>query len=158
MDFQAERLKAKWLLIAIAGFIISGCLSWVELKYAVWGVAAQGRVIEVRQTYEVGGRGRHIPKQNVHYTFRDISGQFHDEHENMSVNFKVPEKLIAIQYLPGVKNSPRIKIWKYQIPVWIFLGCIVLVSIGIARLAYEANSPPSYGKKRAKRANHPRAI
>lgn len=157
MDIQAERLKAKWLLIAIAGFIITGCLSWVELKYAIWGVSTYGNIIEVRETYEVGSRGRHIPKQNVHYSFEDRVGQLHDEHENVSMKFPIPAEKIAVQYLPGVKNSPRIRSWTYQIPVWIFTGCILFLAVVLARLAHEASSPPSYGKKRAKRADRAKA-
>ena len=69
MDSENELARAKWLLLSIGLFLITGCMSWGEFMYLVAGNDAQAEVVKA---FETTRRGR--TRLTVEYTFSEPDG------------------------------------------------------------------------------------
>ena len=95
-----------WALLLIL-FLVSGWLSCRELKYAAWGRSATADVVRVRKYKE---RRRYDPDEiamaDVRYQWTDTDdGQRRDGVLLLAEDAPAEGDVIAIDYLPGVKDS-----------------------------------------------------
>jgi hypothetical protein len=145
MDEEEELAKLKWILIAGIAFLVTGYLSFQELKFAVWGTTAEATVT---RTFETSSGSRRRPKLllAVEYTFSDEEGQHHSERDDVPSSWPTPGPKVTIQYMPGVEDSSRLEGHSSQVAVWIFFGCCVWLAYSgfqLYQLASEAvDGPP----------------
>ncbi|HPF39317.1 MAG TPA: hypothetical protein P5081_01135 [Phycisphaerae bacterium] len=104
-DEESGRLGL-WAFLVIL-FLLSGWLSCRELKYAAWGRSANADVVRVnkyidRRKYEFD----EIPMADVRYQWTDADdGQRKDGVLLRAEDAPAEGDIIAIEYLPGVKDS-----------------------------------------------------
>ncbi|MFK7778754.1 MAG: hypothetical protein QM501_11670 [Gimesia sp.] len=149
MDDEEEELaKLKWILIAGIAFLVTGYLSFQELKFAVWGTTAEANVTRTFET-RASRRSRLLA---VEYTFTDKEGKHHSERDDVPIDWPTPGPKVNIQYMPGVEDSSRLEGHSSKIAVWIFFGCCVWLGYSgfqLYQLASEAvDGPPRRYKKR----------
>ncbi|MCA9018312.1 MAG: hypothetical protein KDA77_23525, partial [Planctomycetaceae bacterium] len=126
MDQDEELAKLKWILAAGVAFLVTGYLSFQELKYAVWGTTTEATVTRTFET-STGSRRRSKMLLAVEYTFTDKEGQSHNERDDVPIDWPTPGPKVNIQYLPGVEDSSRLEGHSSKVAVWMFLGCCVLL-------------------------------
>lgn len=136
------------LLIALAAFLASGYYSYQEMKYLIWGETTQAKVTGASEVINLGKRNRGKPLLGVEYTYTDSAGQTVNEKENVSLDTKIENGTLEIQYLPGVADSSRYVGKSRLFTLFIFLGCLTwLVYMGF-KLAKEANEPMQVQRRR----------
>lgn len=147
IDEDAELKKMVWILIVVVAFLVTGYLSFKELKYAVWGATAEATVTNTFDT----SLGRRSPLLAVEYTFTDKDGQQHSERDDVPIDWPEPGPKVNVQYLPGVEDSSRLEGHSAKVAVWMFLGCCVLLGFAgfkLYQMASEAvNGPPRRRKR-----------
>ena len=147
IDEEEELKKLKWILIAVVAFLVSGYLSFKELKYSVWGARAAATVTNTFET----AASRRNPLLAVEYTFTDKDGQQHSEWDDVPFDWPVPGPMVNVQYLPGVEDSSRLEGHSSKVAVWVFLGCCVLLGFAgfkLYQMASEAvDGPPRRRRK-----------
>lgn len=74
------------------------------LKYFIWGVSTEANV-----TKTFLDRIRRDDRLVVEYTFIGNDGQQYSESDDVSTDWPVPGPKVIIEYIPGVKDSSRIK-------------------------------------------------
>lgn len=145
MDQDEELAKLKWILIAGVAFLVSGYLSFQELKYAIWGTTAEANVT---RTYET--RERRTNLLAVEYTFTDDEGKSHSERDDVPSDWPTPGATVMVQYLPGVEDSSRLEGHSSKLAVWMFLGCCLLLVFAGFKL-YQMASDAVDGPPRRRR-------
>jgi hypothetical protein len=142
MDPESELARAKWLLVAGAIFLVSGCVSWGELVYLVSGKTAQA---EVTNAYETVRRrfGIETSRQlTIDYAFNEPDGTRRIGTDSVSPNWRIPESgYVAVRYTPGADGSSRLAgnvHWFGLVFFLISMGAIVIFGIRLWRQAAEA--------------------
>lgn len=81
-------------------------LAWSTqvLKYFIWGVSTEANV-----TKTFPDRIRREDRLVVEYTFIDKDGKQCNESDDVPTDWMVPGPKVMIEYLPGVKESSRLK-------------------------------------------------
>lgn len=107
MDMKSETARVRlWLFLALL-YALSMCFSCQELKYAVWGITTDARIVSLQKTKTVGSRTR--PSRDVlavRYSWAEEGGVKRDDFMNREMAWQRPENgLVRIDYLPGVKGS-----------------------------------------------------
>ncbi|QDT89628.1 hypothetical protein [Gimesia algae] len=147
IDEDEELKKLKWILIAVVAFLISGYLSFKELKYTVWGATTEATVTNTFDTAE----SRRKPLLAVEYTFTDEDGKHYSERDDVPIDWPVPGPTVNVQYLPGVEDSSRLEGHSSKVAVWVFLSCCVLLCFAgfkLYQMASEAvDGPPRRRRK-----------
>lgn len=145
MDQDEELAKLKWILAAVVAFLVTGYLSFQELKYAVWGTTAEATVT---RTFETRERRRNLLA--VEYTFTDTEGTSHSERDDVPSDWPTPGPKVTIQYMPGVEDSSRLEGHSSKVAVWMFLGCCLLLAFAGFKL-YQMASDAVDGPPRRRR-------
>lgn len=140
MDADEETKKFKLIAGLGAAFVVSMVVSCQELKYTMWGKAAEAKVLKMEEVVvRVGRRGREEPRMRIHFTYDDAgatvkmidSYPIHLDYSNAQATGKLP-----IQYLSGDKYSARMAGTGKVIGVvafFVFLGLFVLTLIKYSR-------------------------
>ena len=120
IDKDEELAKFKWVAIIAFIFLLSTYYAWQELKFAIWGKITEGRVTRV---FETAGRRRR-PLLAVEYTFKDDESKWHNERDDVSISWEIPENSVIVESLPGVPDSSRLEGHSNSLAVWIFPGLL----------------------------------
>lgn len=110
MDSDSELARAKWLLIAGAIFLVSGCVSWGEVVYLLFGRDAQA---DVTKAYEVTRRGRFgvggRTRLTVEYSFSEPDGTRRTGTDTVPTDwFDQPGGKVEVRYTAGANGSSRL--------------------------------------------------
>lgn len=141
MDQDNELQRFKFALFAFVAVVISGYISWGEMKYMVWGKSADATVTQAREEERRGRRGRRYQVLVVDYTFVEADGTRRSERDEVSSGTEVPTPTATVQYLPGVANSSRLTGQENVLAVIIFVGSLAWMGYSIYSIAREANAP-----------------
>jgi|GEM_PF-1498695 len=147
MDQDEELKRFKWILSSGLVFLISGCFSYTELKYAIRGKTTEAQVSEFKEY--MGGRRSNSPKVDLRYTYLEADGTSRGGRDDVPRSW-VPDdpKSVTIQYIPGVEDSSRIKASERLMPVYFFAATALWLGYSIFTLAREANTPIARGPGR----------
>ena len=141
MDQEDELQRFKFALIAFVAVVVSGYISWGELKYKLWGKSADATVTEAREEERRGRRGRRYHVLVVDYTFTEADGTRRSERDEVSSGTEVSSPTTTIEYLPGVANSSRLAGQEKVFAIIIFVGSLAWMGFSIYSIAREANAP-----------------
>jgi hypothetical protein len=109
VEVDDEVAKFKWMLGAGLMFLISGCFSVSELRYAVSGTTTDAQLLEVKEVVSRGRWGRRHTNLQVHYQFNDGAGGSRSEADTVSTDWPfASEDTISVQYIPGKAEWSRI--------------------------------------------------
>ncbi|MGL6077035.1 MAG: hypothetical protein ACRC8S_23000 [Fimbriiglobus sp.] len=141
MDADSEVAKAKWLLISVVVFLFSGCISWTEMSYLLFGKDAQA---DVTNAYEVTRRGKFGTggrKQLViDYAFNEPDGTRRTGTENVSLDWPMPKNgKVPVRYISGADSSSRLAGQVRWGGLALFGASLGLISFFGFRLWREAN-------------------
>jgi hypothetical protein len=150
MDRDGELARAKWLLIAAAVFLVSGCISWGELVYLAVGKDADADVVKAYPVtrggrFGVGGR----PRLAVDYTFTEPDGTRHTGTDTVDPNWpantggKVP-----VRYTAGADGSSRLAGHVNWVGLALFGLSVAALGVFGYRLGREAADEPRGRKPR----------
>ncbi|MEX0704804.1 MAG: DUF3592 domain-containing protein [Planctomycetales bacterium] len=141
MDEEAELARFKWLLISGVAFLISAFFAWSELQYALRSRTVEAELVEVRETYTVGRRGRRVPKLEVEYRFTEEDGALRLERDDVSTDWPLPEAdTVAVQYFPGAPGESRLAGHRNWIALVVFFGTLAVVAVAGWKLWREARA------------------
>lgn len=150
IDQDAELQRFKWILASGLMFLITGCLAYSELRYAIWGETAQAKVHDVRDTISTSRRAGSMV--SLHYTFTESDGTQRTDHESVPADSPlVGAQTILVRYLPGVDQSSRIEGSVRFNALLFFLGSLLWLAYSIYSMAREAHTPISRGPRRRSR-------
>ncbi len=150
MDEEHEIAKLKWLFFAGVAFLITGYLSYKEMKYAIRGKSAEATITRTFETTSVGRRGKPRKYLVVEYSFIDDDGKHQNDSDDVALDWPVPEQSVTVEYLPGVERSSRIEGHSNMFAVWMFLGsCALLLFAGVK--LYLMAREAVHGKPRRRR-------
>jgi len=134
MDEESELRKLKWLLAALAVFLLTGWFAVGELRYAAFGDTAEATITESRESERGGRRGRTHTVRIVRYAFQDADGTTRTETDEVSPDWAPPAggsldagEKVAVQYLSGVPDKSRLAGHSHSLPVAIFLACLAVI-------------------------------
>jgi len=125
-------------------FIISLFFAFRELRFVIWGMTTQARLIDVYEGKDINVRGDSEPALVVHYTFQDpVEGLgMRDENDLLPIDWRRPGgETVQVQYIPGVKNASRLVGHRRMGSVVFCLASLAIVSGFILKLAREAKEP-----------------
>jgi hypothetical protein len=110
MDSESELARAKWLLIFIALFFISGCMSWGEMMYLIVGKDAEARIAKVYESTRRGrfglARGTYL---TVEYSFMESDGTQRTGMDSVALDWPVPESgKVRVRYRAGADGESRL--------------------------------------------------
>lgn len=148
-EVDREVRKFYWLVLAAAGFLVSGVLSCMELRYSFWGKVAEAQVL---RTYESANRyGRYYQQRllAVEYVFTEADGTQRIERDDVPIDWPAPGVTVAVQYIPGVAQTSRLAGDTASIAVWIFLGFVIFLVVSVCWIAREANGIVRPKRRRA---------
>lgn len=138
-EMDHEVRKFHWLVLAAAGFLVSGFLSCMELRYFLWGAVAEAQVLRTYETLNRYSRSLKQPLLGVEYVFTEADGTPRHERDNVPIDWPVPGAAVKVQYIPGVAHTSRLAGDTASIAVWIFLGFVVFLVVFVCWIAREAN-------------------
>jgi uncharacterized membrane protein YtjA (UPF0391 family) len=139
MDEESELRRAKWLLLGIVIFLVSGCISYRELLYYVTGHNAQG---QITKTYESvrRSRGRETISRVVEYSFSEPDGTQRSGSDDLARDWPIPvDGKVMIRYTPGSDGSSRISGHVNWVGPILFAISLVLVIVFLVKLLIEAS-------------------
>jgi hypothetical protein len=145
MDQEVARFK--WLLSSGLMFLVSGCLSMNELRFAIWSRTVDASVIRAKESY-APREGREI---FVEYQFADSDGTLRTERDAIKTEMSVPSaNHVMIQHIPGVARSSRLLGNSQMGAVYTFLFSSFLLGLALLWLCREANRPIPRQRRRTK--------
>lgn len=134
--------KVRIALGVFIAFVLSAFFAFEELRYTIWGRTVQAQLLEVRNTRDIGGRGRTEPALAFDYSFDDGELGRRTEKDMVPPDWARPEgNSIAVQYIPGEKDASRLAGHRHIGSVVIFGACLLALAVFIIILAREANAP-----------------
>jgi hypothetical protein len=153
MDHENELARAKWLMLAAAIFLVSGCLSWDELIYLISGRETQA---DVTKAFEVTKRGRlgmsEQRRLTVEYSFADTDGKRRIGTDTVSPDWPLPGGgKVAIQYTAGADGSSRLAGHVHWVGLTLFALSLGAMGIFGFRLWREASEATRDQKPRRKK-------
>jgi len=138
MDADDEIAKLKWLLVLGVLFLLSGCFSWREMKYSMFGKSADAALVRVYETTEYARRGRTVEKLAIDYQFED-KGAIRKETDSVAIDSPRPRgRTVPIEYLSGSPGSSRLKGHSNKVWMFVFLGCLAVMGYKVFRLVQES--------------------
>jgi hypothetical protein len=109
MDTDNEVAKFKWMLGAGLMFLVSGCFSVSELRYAVSGTTTDAQLLEVKEVTSRGRWGTQHTNLHVSYQFNDSTGGPRTEIDTVPDDWPIGSgETISVQYIPGKAHWSRI--------------------------------------------------
>lgn len=108
MDSEHELARAKWLIISVLIFLVSGCISWGELVYLFAGEDAQADIEKAYETTRRGwlGGSRRV---TVDYTFTEPDGSRRTGTDTVPSDWVLPENgKVPVRYTPGEDGDSRV--------------------------------------------------
>ena len=79
-----ELMRAKWVLIAAFVFLISGCMTYTELEYLVFGHTTDARVVDAKLVDTSERRFRTTEKLRIDYQFTEPDGTARKGQQDLS--------------------------------------------------------------------------
>jgi hypothetical protein len=142
MDADSELVKAKWLLVALVAFAVSGCYSLSELNYLVRGETTDAQITEVLDTTR--GRRSGAPVRLVKYTYKEPDGTLRRQDDVMPPDWLPPGggSTVPVRYVPGSEYSGQIVGSASRWPLLLFGVCCAAALILVWSVARQANAPP----------------
>ena len=142
--------KAKWLLWGFFLFLITGCLSYGELRYWMSGRDAEAVVSKSFETY--GKRGRPTNTATVEYDFVEPDGTRRGGSDDVPLQ-KAPDvgDRVKVRYMPGADGKSRLAGNTRWLAVGGFLAACAVMAGGIIMLLREgaqSDRPRKRAKKR----------
>jgi hypothetical protein len=136
--------KVRLFFVAVFGFLYSAYLAAGELNYALWGKAAQARLLGVSQARDIGVSGRSSAAVAYEYSFYDEGLGQRTETDLAPPDWTGPRgEMIAVQYIPGSTNKSRLAGHRETWAVVFFFGLLAVLVAFVWRLIREANEPYS---------------
>jgi len=120
-------------------FLVSGCASYGELKYLIWGQTTDARVVDVTEMRTRRGRSQ----LQVEYSFTDNAAT-RTEFDAVPRSWPGTDgPTVRVQYLPGVPEASRLhgnggKVW-----LGAFLACLAIGLFLIFRIWRDARAAVS---------------
>ena len=110
MEATREVGRAKWLLIALAVLLVSGCLSYGELIYWIAGKDVQA---DITKTSETQRRRRWLTQSRrrlvVEYAFTEPNGARRTGSDTVSNDWPGPKSgKVGVRYTAGENGSSRL--------------------------------------------------
>ena len=140
MDPDKELSRAKWLLGALALFLISGFFAFGELRYAVWGQTVSANITQTRRFEEPGRRGNHREMISVEYSFPSGSTGTLNERDALPADWPITGNTIIVEHIPGTVDSSRVMGHRSLGSVYVFLVSLVIVVCFLFVLYREAKA------------------
>jgi hypothetical protein len=145
MDHENEIARAKWVLGALALFLISGCISYGEIAYFLNGQDAEATI---SKAYESRSR-RGGAALTVEYTFTEPGGTYRKGMESVPLDWPVPEnRKVAVRYTPGEDGSSRLAGRVRWVWLCVFGGSLVMILVAAALLLREGAEEPAPRRRR----------
>ena len=141
MDEEVELRRLQFVLIAFVAVVITGYISWGELRYKILGRSAEATVTQSREEQRRSRHGRRYRILVVEYTFSEADGTRRNDRDEVSPGTPVSRPTTRGQYLPGVAHSSRLTGQENVFAVLIFVGSLAWMGYSIFRIAREANAP-----------------
>jgi hypothetical protein len=134
MDQENELARAKWVLGAVAVFLISGCISYGEIAYFLNGQDGEANITKV---YESRSR-RGGASLTVEYAFSEPGGVARKGMESVPLDWPVPQSgKVAVRYTPGEDGSARLAGRVRWIGLCVFGASLVMILVFVALLLRE---------------------
>ena len=153
MDQESEVRRFKWILGSAAMFLLSGCYSYDELKYAMFGKHVDAHVLQKNEFNDARLRGPNVRMIAVKYQFAEAGGGIRSERDNVPLDWPFTAgDTVRVQYIPGVPDRSRLAGNNNLFPVAIFTVCLVLLGVSAFKLWREATDTGGRGKARSRRA------
>lgn len=142
VDEEAEVRKAGILLAVIAAALISGFISYRELKFALFAVNTEATVTRTYVFTVPTRHGRSGPRLGVEFLFDDESGQQRSAKDWVAMPSNLANvKKVAIQYLPDEELKARLTANRSWLGPTVFALCVMGSLWSLASLVREANTP-----------------
>lgn len=146
VDMQREALNAKLMLVALVVFVMSGCYSWNEFRYAIWGRTTEAEVASAR-VEQFRGRRRTYEKLVVRYAFDEEGGMRRQESMKLPPDTAPPVGTVPIRYVAGRAGMSRHVNDFAWLPVTIFVAALIAAGIFVLKMHHLANRPPTWRGK-----------
>lgn len=140
MDPDKELARAKWLLAALAVFLISGFYAFDELRYGIWGRTVPAKITQTRRFEESGRRGGRREMVSVEYSFAGGTEGVLNERDALPADWPIAGDTIMVQNIPGTPDSSRVAGHRNMGSVYVFLGSLAVVAGFIFLLYREAKA------------------
>jgi hypothetical protein len=139
VDQENELARAKWLLIAVLLFLVSGCISYGELDYALRGHDAEARVTKAYESRSTRGR----TSLTVEYEFTEPDGTRRKGMNSVPTDWPVPpDGTVVVRYTAGADGNSRLAGRVNWIGLTLFAISVGAVIVFIVRLLREAADEP----------------
>ena len=153
MDATREVGRAKWLLIALAVLLISGCLSYGEAIYWIGGEDVQADITKVSETQR---RRRWIGQNRkrliIEYAFAEPNGARRTGSDTVSRDWPGPKSgKVGVRYTPGENGSSRLAGEANWIALALFGLSAAAVVVFVGKLYLEARAATREPKRRRRR-------
>ncbi|QJW94426.1 DUF3592 domain-containing protein [Frigoriglobus tundricola] len=145
MDQETEIARAKWLLMGVLFFLVSGCFSYGEAVYLVSGHEATATV---SKTFESPGR-RGGTRLSVEYTFSEPNGTPREGTDTVPTAWSVPANgQVPVLYISGTDGSSRLAGNVNWVALGIFAFSLVWIAVFAARLFGATRDEPQRRPRR----------
>ena len=136
---QNELARAKWLLLGIVLFLISGCMSYGEITYFLNGHDTEA---DITKTYESRGR-RGGTSLTVEYAFAEPGGTRRKGMSSVATDWSVPNNgKVPVRYTAGADGSSRLAGRVNWIGLGLFAVSVGCVGVFVVRLLREGAAEP----------------
>ncbi|VTR99376.1 DUF3592 domain-containing protein [Tuwongella immobilis] len=138
-DADNELTRAKWLLGAVALFLVSSCLSWGEVAYLLWGRDAQATITKAFTSSAIRSR---TVRLTVEYEFTEPDGTRRGGTVDLSPDWPVPASgKVAVRYMPGENGRSRLSGHVHWLGLTLFGLSVGAMGIFAYQMHREANEP-----------------
>jgi hypothetical protein len=145
MSDENELARAKWFLLGLLVFLVSGCISYGEVAYFLNGRDADADVTKV---YESRGR-RGSTSLTVEYAFVEPDGTRRKGMESVLTDWPVPANgKVGVRYTAGEDGSSRFSGRVRWLGLGLFAVSAGVVVLCAVRLLIEGASEPAPRRKR----------
>ena len=144
MDVNEEMRNLRRVLAAGVLFLVSGCYSWTEVVYSVWGRTTEARVVSARIRESTSRR--RSDKLVVEYTFNEDGGAVRNERVEFSADTPPPRpgSPIEIRYVAGREGYSRPLGHRQWVFMILFLFSLGVLGYFVFRMNQLANQKPTW--------------
>ena len=147
-----ELMRAKWVLSAAFVFLISGCMTYTELEYLVFGHTTDARVVDAKLVDTSERRFRTTEKLRIDYQFTEPDGTARKGQQDLSPD-RIEElgETVSVRYTPGKDGMSRMAGTANVLLLGIFfisLAAIIGFGAKLVRDGNEAARELARGKRR----------
>ena len=141
MDAGKEIARAKWLLLAVLVFLVSGCLSWGEFVYLIGGKTADATVTKVVEVTSKRWGVETGKRLEVTYTFTEPDGTPRTGTDTADLNWPIPvSKKTLVQYTPGKDGGSRLSGKVNWIALTVFGVAVAAIGLTIVLFVRKARA------------------